>query len=370
MKINDNSICHITTVHQRYDVRIFRKECLSLAKAGYRVNLIVNDQLDDEVVDSVSIRSLKSVQTNRVKRLFDHTTKRKAFKLALSLACDIYHIHDPELLPLGLKLVKRKKKVIYDAHEDVPRQILVKEWIPIFLRPLISVIFEIYENYIVKSLNAIIVPTKHLKERFQKYNKHIWIVSNYPSRKDLSVHQREYNSFLPSVYIGDLSYTRGIVEICKATSDLNININLCGNFQSKKLMNEILSTYPNAIFHGYLNKKDILKVLDLSLIGFVTLHNTPNDYYSYPIKLFEYMAAGLPVIASNFPVYKSIVEDNECGICVDPNNIDEISKAILSIYSSPEYAFKLGNNGKNAVLNKYNWESQIEFLEDCYHSLI
>ena len=99
---------------------------------------------------------------------------------------------------------------------------------------------------------------------------------------------------------------------------------------------------------------------------FVTLLDTPNDAASYPIKLFEYMAAGIPVISSNFPLYKEIVEGNNCGICIDPLDINAIYDAINKIAKDKVYADKMRKNGRKAIEEKYNWEGQIAKLLECY----
>ena len=327
-------ICHITTVHPRYDIRIFWKECVSMAKEGNEVMLIVNDDQDNEEVDGIKILSVKSPSTNRLSRILSVRAKKLAYKKAMDLKADIYHFHDPELLGLGIKLKKQGTCVIYDSHEDVPRQILAKEWIPRFMRQIISKIFELYENRCVKKYDAIIVPTPHIKDRFKHLNNSVWEVCNFPSVEEINYSGENYSNCNPACYIGDLSNNRGIKQIAEATNKAGLELNLCGKFHSMGLEQEILEEYNNVKYLGFLGRSEISEILNNSSMGFVTLLNTPNDAMSYPIKLFEYMAAGIPVISSNFPVYKEIVEENNCGICVDPLDIDDICDAINKIRSS------------------------------------
>lgn len=101
-------ICHITTVHPRYDIRIFWKQCVSIARAGHEVILIVNDDQDDEEINGVKILSIKSPSTSRLSRILSKVAKNRAFKKAKDLEADIYHFHDPELLSLGIKLKKTR----------------------------------------------------------------------------------------------------------------------------------------------------------------------------------------------------------------------------------------------------------------------
>ena len=361
-------ICHITTVHPRYDVRIFWKECLSVARAGNEVFLIVNDNEDDEVINGVKILSIKSPFKNRMSRILSRGAKRRICKKAKNLKADIYHFHDPELLGLGVKLKKSGFCVIYDSHEDVPRQILAKEWIPSFLRGILSGLFELYENRCARKYDAIIVPTPYIKERFQKVNNSVWEVCNFPSTEEINYSGENYSNSNPGCYVGDLSNTRGLRQIAEATNKVGLSLNICGTFHSKGLKQEILGQFGNVKHLGFLGRADIAEILCNSSMGFVTLLNTPNDAMSYPIKLFEYMAAGIPVIASNFPIYKDLVEGHNCGICVDPLDIDAICYAINKIRNNKEYADELRNNGHKAIIEKFNWENQAKKLIECYNS--
>lgn len=91
---------------------------------------------------------------------------------------------------------------------------------------------------------------------------------------------------------------------------------------------------------------------------------------SLPIKMFEYMSAGIPVVASNFPLWKEIIEKNRCGVCVDPLSPKDIAKAINFIVQNPQIAQKMGENGKRAILEKYNWQIEEQKLFNIYEGLL
>ena len=171
-------VCHITSAHGRYDTRIFFKQCQSLAKNGYEVTLLVNDDKEDEVLEGVRITSTKYQPQNRIARFVN--SRGKLLNKAMEINADIYQLHDPDLLPIGKKLIKANKKVIFDSHEDVPRQIKDKNWIPKAVRNVVSKSYELYERHVVKSFNAVISVTPHIVERFKKINPNAVMVTNYP----------------------------------------------------------------------------------------------------------------------------------------------------------------------------------------------
>jgi len=173
-------ICHITSVHSRYDTRIFYKECVSLAKAGYDVTFLVAERgkTKPEIRDGVSIAPVEFNPTNRIDRIIN--SPRVLLKKALETNAEIYHLHDPELLPLARKLKKLGKKVIFDSHEDVGGQILGKEWIPSFLRPSVSHLYNVYSNRVLTEMDYLIGVTPNLTEKLRVINSNSETITNFP----------------------------------------------------------------------------------------------------------------------------------------------------------------------------------------------
>lgn len=360
-------ICHITSVHKRYDIRIFQKECVSAAENGVETILLVNDILGDETIKGVKIISTGYEEIKRYKRFI--MARRQLFKKAIECDADVYHFHDPELLPLGMKLLSNKKKVVYDVHEDVPRQILSKPWIPKSFRKIISIIFECYENYCARKFNGIIVPTPHLLSRYKSKNNNVVQVSNFPILDEYKDEKIANTKSFDMCYIGGLTKNRGI-EICaRVAQNLGVKLELAGEFESDEFKNYILGNYNNVNYHGILERKEVINLLTSSKVGMVTLMPTPNHINAYPIKLFEYMAAGIPVIVSDFPLWKSIIADCKCGFCVNPKNLDEISAAVKKLFNNEQVAIDMGKNGMKAVIEKYNWNVEEKYLLEFYQSL-
>ena len=363
-------VCHITTVHPARDIRIFYKECKSLAKAGFDVKLIVVNG-ENFTEDGVEVIGVPCQYSGRLQRFFK--APRAIFKKALELNADIYHFHDPEFLPYARKIQKKGKKVIYDVHEDLPRQILSKYYIPKFIRKSIAFVVELYENSVSKKLDFIITATPFIRERFLKINPNALDINNFPVldfEKELPDWSNRENKVC---YIGSLTKVRGITELVKSLSYIEgVTLEFGGTFSPEEYRSEIIKTegWDKVNEYGFVNRKRATEIIANSLAGLVVFHPEPNHINAQPNKLFEYMGAGIPVIASNFPLWKEIVEDNNCGICVNPYDPGQIADAINYIIENPQQAQKMGMNGLRMVKEKYNWEIEKKKLASIYTKLI
>lgn len=361
-------ICHLTSAHLSNDIRIFYKECKTLQQTGFDVTLIAQ-HIKDEVVDEIKIIAIPT-PANRKQRMTK--TVRLVYNKALEVDADIYHLHDPELTRVGLWLKFKGKKVIYDAHEDLPRQIISKEWIPGLTRVMVSRVAENIENFAARKFDAIVCATPHITERFKKINKKVVNVNNYPILQELFIPKVVWSDKEEAVcYLGGISRIRGIYEMVEAIGKTNIKLLLGGSFESKYERKRSAEIYgwQNIDELGQINREDVKNILSRAIAGLVVLHPVVNYIDALPIKMFEYMSAGIPVIASDFPLWKEIVEGNQCGICVNPLDAQLIAEAIDWIVNHPKEAEQMGLNGRDAVKEMYNWENEALKLIQLYHSL-
>ncbi len=360
-------ICHITTVHPRNDVRIFLKECTSLSKQWSDINIIVADSKGDEVKNGIKFHDIGKPKGRR-ERFFKKT--KQALNKAISINADIYHLHDPELLRIALKLKKRGAKVIYDSHEDLPRQIASKNYIPKFFRKPIAFFVEIFEDRIARKIDGIITATPFIRDRFIKINKNCIDINNYPLLDDITFNENWENRSKSIGYIGGIYKTRGIIETLEAIQNTDIKLLLAGHFYPSKLEDECKNHpgWKNVDYQGFIDRNDINKLLSKVKIGMVILEATPSYINSLPVKMFEYMAAGLPIIASNFPLWRDIISEAECGLCVDQTNPQEIKKSISALLADDSLLIKMGKSGRNVVEEKYNWGIEEKKLIEFYSS--
>jgi glycosyltransferase involved in cell wall biosynthesis len=296
-------------------------------------------------------------------------------RLALKQKGNIYHFHDPELIPVGIILKLSGKKVIYDVHEDLPEQILSKYYIPSWQSRPLAAFFKLVEQLASKVFNYIITATDNIQEKFNKHEK-VVAIRNFPILdlfKHTNANHRDLSSHFKLIYTGGLFEIRGITQIVQALEYVNNNVELIllGEFAPKEYVNKVrrLKGFGKVRYLGKVPFEEVSEYYSSADIGIVCFLPERNHIKAMPNKLFEYMAAGLPVIASDFPLWKKIIDDAGCGICVDPTNPKEIAGAILHLFNNPQLRKQMGENGRRAVEEKYNWKRESERLLRAYEKL-
>lgn len=365
-------IAHLTSVHPRYDVRIFYKECRSLVRVGHEVHLVVADGKGSEIKEGVCFHDV-GCSRGRLARML--RTPSKIYKEAVKVNADIYHIHDPELLPVGYKLKRNGKKVVFDSHEDVPMQILGKPYLNKPSKWLISKLFSAYESWVCSRLDAVVAATPHIRDKFISINPASVAVNNFPMLDELAIIDASWTEKKDQVcYIGSVDKIRGVVEVVEAIQYVSGTTTLAfaGALKNDALAQTLenskgwMRTKPL----GYLDRDGVKATLKESRGGLVTLHPAPNYLEALPVKMFEYMAAGLPVVASDFPLWRNIVEESKCGICVNPLDPEDIARAIDYLIQNPSVAEEMGRNGRQAVEEKYNWLNEERTLVELYQKMV
>lgn len=283
----------------------------------------------------------------------------RAWLVGLREKGDVYHFHDPELLPGGIVAKLFGKKVIYDVHEDYSQEILTKEWLPTWMRPTLVQVVRVLELVGAMLFDGIVAATPSIAAKFPR-GKTV-IVENFPSEEDLPIRTLPAYESRPrnAVYIGSITRERGIVTMVEAAAlfPKGTKLVLVGTFEPKDLYVEVarLAGFARVQFLGELDREGVAAALAAARVGLLVLRPTGNHYEALPNKLFEYMAAGLPVVASDFPVWRKTIEEHKCGITVDPDDPRAVAEAVQWLMDHPQEARDMGMRGKKAVEKYFNW---------------
>ncbi|MEM7163284.1 MAG: glycosyltransferase family 4 protein [Bacteroidota bacterium] len=370
----NKSVCHISTVHQnRFDTRIFKRECVSLAEEGYQVTLMIADGKGNQIVDGVEIIDLGLQKSSRISRVFRSNQLLKG-KLPMN-GVGIYHFHDPELIPFFKRFKKKNPacKVVFDIHENFKDKISGgRDWLPSSLRGLVKQLFQRLEKSAQIHFDGFVGAVERIIEGYPK-NKSI-ILRNFPDLKYFNDFQKaalkkEKGAL---VYTGGFTAHRGIEQIVDALDKVKHEIVLhvfgaCEDHILERCKKK--SAWQRVKYHGKVDQAEMFQKVHKSEIAFVLNQSEGGYQYALPNKLFEYMACTVPVICSEFPHWKEVVELNDAGICVDPGNTEKIADAINCLLSDKQAAIKMGENGRVAVTEHFNWEKEFRPLLDLYQSL-
>jgi glycosyltransferase involved in cell wall biosynthesis len=365
-------VIHLSSGHYPDDTRIFWKECLSLARAGYDVTFVVPGARCGKR-GGVNIVPVKR-RPGRFGRML--VTPIEVVFAGWRLNGLIYHFHDPELIPGGLLLRALGKRVIYDAHEDVPRDVLGRGWIPRVLRRPISRVVVVVEWIAGHTLSGIVAATPVIARRFPK--RRSALVQNYAFKSEFASGDDEvpYERRQAVAYVGGVTADRCAIELVEAIAKVkrfpNVSLLIAGVVDPPSLVGELaaLPGWPRVEFRGLQDRAGVRRLLAESRVGLVLFHPRQSYLESQPVKMFEYMAAGLPVIAADFPNFRAIVEGNRCGLCVPSCDVAAIAAAIEWMLEHPAEAQEMGKRGRDLVMRSLNWEHEEHELLGLYGRIV
>lgn len=370
--MKSKKVVHVTTVHQPYDVRIFHKEAVSLASAGFEVVLIACAE-QSAVVKSVRIKALPKPRNRWIRMT---VTVWRAYRSALEEDAEIYHFHDPELILLGILLKISGKHVIYDVHEDAAKDIHDKAYLPAWSVPILRLGVIVLEWFASCVCDHIIVATSAIARNYPP-NK-TTLVRNVPILGELTKRNSAAFTVRPRnvVYIGGLAPFNGVEQMVRAMHKLpqeaGIRLILAGKFNStsEEMNIRALPGWELVDFHGWVGREEIPELFACARAGLVVYQPTPNLMECEPNKFFEVLSAGLPLIASDLPHWRDFIESHSCGIVVSPSDPEAIAKAVLDLVNFPEHAEAMGQRGQQAILTSYNWSNESLRLISVYNRII
>ena len=367
------NICILTTAHTATDIRIFHKEAVTLAAAGFHVEIIGQHQ-KEEVIGGILIIPIAPAK-NRFSRFC--IMPIKMFFAAAKRNADVYHFHDPELVPTGFFLkVFCGKKVIYDSHEDAPSAVFYRQWLPNFFKPLASFAFGFMEKTMARFFDCVIGATPHIAGKFK--SRRVETISNYPLLSyfediPVKVFREGAGSSFAAIYAGNFEFVRGILQIVDAIGlvdpVINVVLELAGKFTEDDFKNKVISSpgWKRVVLLGWIPLKEAYLAIAKADVALVCFLPTGVNLEAVPNKIFEYMAAGVPLIYSNFPMWRQIADG--CGVAVDPKDSLSIAGAIEYLAKNKDIARQMGEKGKKMVKECYNWDKEGKKLIDIYRNL-
>ncbi len=363
-------IAHLTSVHPVVDTRILHKEAATLAAAGHDVVLV-----------AVAERgaTLRGVRVHPVARAGSRLgrmtgTALRVLRAARAERADVYHFHDPELIPVGLCLKLAGKRVIYDVHDDLPAAVLSKAWITPALRRPVARVVAVLEAGLARLFDVVVVANPAHGNRFPAAR--TVAVRNLP---DLA----EFDTAVPSqaaraaavVYVGDLTRARGALQMVEAMALLPpsspVRLWLGGRFSEPGLEAACRAQagWARVDFLGWLERAAVTGRLARARVGLVPLQPVPHYQANTPVKLFEYMAAGLPVVTADLPLCREVVETAGCGLVVDARDPAAIAGAVQWLLEHPDEAEAMGRRGRATVEQRYTWQAESRALLAIYDRL-
>jgi glycosyltransferase involved in cell wall biosynthesis len=366
-------VAHLTSVHSSTDARIFRKQCRSLAAAGYEVVFVVPHERD-EIIEGVRIRGVPRAR-NRWERMT--RTAREVARIAATEKPWIYHLHDPELLLWALPLRLRGDRVIFDMHEDLPKGTLNKVWLPAWLRRVMSQLTRVGERALLAGVPVVFAETSYQWSR--PWVKRSTTVLNMALADELLSLNVAKHSVFTVCYVGTVTPDRGALNMLAAMEILAdrgrvVQFECIGPIV-KECRTEVTerakrTRLPVSMNGERLSPNEAWRRTARCHVGLAVLRGIPNNRAIQPTKLFEYMALGMPLIASNYPTYRAVIKGNSCGLCVDPDAPAEIADAIEWLMDHPTEAAEMGRRGREAVIREFNWEREAHKLLRLYEDLI
>jgi glycosyltransferase involved in cell wall biosynthesis len=365
------SVCHLTSQHKALDTRVFDRQAVSLAKAGYDVTIIGKHQ-QAETVNGVKIVPLKQSS-----RYFTRSTIGiwRLLKAAVKQRCQLYHFHDPELIFVGLALKLLGKKVIYDVHEDYEQNILSRQWLRKWPRIKMLIAKLTYLTEVVAShfFDWIVAADSNIKSKFP--NQKSTVIMNVPPRSFIRDNQRDgLNQRFKAIYLGLATEDRGLFQVLdslKYVKNQEIEVHFVGNVSHHEYEGSI-ARQPGAVFHGRVPWQQVSEILADADVGLLLFQPTPAHLHftgEGNTKLFEYMSAGLPIVFSDLTQLKRLLTKLDVGIPVDPTDPKAIAEALDCLYDNITLRRRLSDNGKRAVAEQYNWENQEAQLLGIYGKL-
>ncbi|HYF67662.1 MAG TPA: glycosyltransferase [Ohtaekwangia sp.] len=367
-------------MHEWDDDRIYQRACLGLARNGLDVHLVATGQrtVEEAISPSVTVHLIKP--RKGIKRRY--FSSKEAITISIKVEADIYHFHDPDLLP-HIKRLKSKLPqavVIYDIHENYVARFY--QWrIPVIVKPLFSELFRRFELQIIRQIDGFSAVSESLASLFKSTEKPYVIVRNSVDISRLAEINLDTQKFdHPVIYTsGSNSDDRNIFNTVKALplilkTHSNVQMMFVGKYvgNAKEQLTRLahdLNVKDRLVLGDMLPWEDNFIRTAKAFCGCVFYKKNANNDVTIPNRIYEYMYCGIPVVASDYPELRKIVETANCGILVNADDPNSIAAAINLLLSDMPNAAELGKNGRKAIQEIYGYHNDLATMIKFYSTL-
>ncbi len=363
-------VAHLTSVHPVGDTRILHRECAALASAGLDVTLVACGEPVSEIPPGVTL-DLVSPSRGRLRRVLFGSSRVgwRAYRGGAGLV----HLHDPELIWVGILLKLAGRKVVFDSHEDLRRDVLDKDWVPRPLRRTVGSILCFFARVAGKTFDLIVVASPEFAEPFGTGE--TILVRNYENA-DRFPSTRALASPARILYVGSVTKSRGALEMAAAAAtfaspDTGSVFVVVGEV-SPTLREEMDRVAGDARveYLGRVSRDGVTEQINRASVGLSLLHPTPQYKIAIPTKIIEYAAGGVPSLVSNFGWARRTIDKLECGVTVDPLDPVAIARAVQEMLDDPAAANEMGARGRQAVIDHMNWDQEADKLLAAYRAVL
>ncbi|MEO0078761.1 MAG: glycosyltransferase family 4 protein [candidate division WOR-3 bacterium] len=377
-KVGQPRVCLATTSHPADYSRFCAREARSLARAGYQVMLIGTGDPTAPVEDA----QFRIVRIKSATGLGKLSMLRRIHRYMIRPGCDVIQCLDPWVLAVGLvhKHLRPELRLVYESSEWFPQMFLDRAELPAWFRRILWLVMTGLERAACRLADAILETNETRAERFRKQGRRPVLVPNYPPVELLPEWQTERRPWI--AYTGLVSPHRGFNVLVRALQFLvgrypGLRLRVIGGFephggeqQARQLIAECRLD-KHVDFLDSMPYAEMFANIGSCLAGVILLQpQRGNDYTGLPNKLFEFMGAGLGVVASDFPELGRVVRETGCGWLVDPTSPDAIAQTVDKVLSNPEECIRRGRLGRDAVLRLYNWQVAESALLRAYEEIL
>jgi glycosyltransferase involved in cell wall biosynthesis len=371
-------VCHICNGHPVDDIRVFYRTCVALVEAGYEVHLFAAGKRAEAYCNrGVTIHPLQECLSRRER----FARRARVAEMAADLKPDLFHVHEPELLGPMIACA-RSRPVVYDVHESYLDVLMERDWIPQRLRPIVRFAWDRWERQLLRRCAGVVVVTERIAERYYQFHEKVQVVSNYPDLSEIKCLRPVTRDGMTCVYAGRIMSNRGLSQILSALSILKrrgllVPLALSGPAESDTYLNSLLKEADSlgirelVDYRGvFPSKQEILMFQQSASIGLVLNQPIGNYLASMPNRLGECMALGLPLVFSDFPNFQKVAGASGAGIAVDPTKAEQIANAIERLVRNPNLARQMGEAGRRAAYERFNWNEDRRKLLELYRDIL